>query len=110
MVSLLSHGQLVTMRRWWNIQGLVSRPQMVWDQLISNVVEREYTSSSHKENIQLPYATKTEPAEISTRQIQLDVNIVLINISNYIIQHGLMSIHQTYTCKGRIILNTWHYI
>ena len=81
---------------------------MVWDQLISNVVEREYTSSPHKENIQLPYATKTEPAEICTRQIQLDVNIVLINISN--LHNTTLPIHQTYTCKSMIIPNTRHYI
>ena len=28
----------------------------------------------------------------------------------YILQHGLFSIHQTYTCKSRIIFNIWHYI
>ena len=69
-----------------------------------------YLKSPH-ENIQLPYATKTRASRNlcktnSTGCQHRSHKYFLI----YIIQHGLKSIHQTYTCRGRINRNTWHYI
>ena len=69
MVYLPSHGHIVTQGRLWNMQGPVHTS--LWRPgtgLLSNIVEREYTSSSDKQNIQLPYATLTEPH--NTRRTQ----------------------------------------
>ena len=75
MVSLPSSGHLVTMRSWWNIQGLASRPRwsgtswspMLWKGNIPPVpTRRTFSSHCHKDRASR-YLYKTIP---------LDVNIV----------------------------------
>ena len=57
MVSLLSNGHLVTMRRWWNIQGPVQ--DWVYLQCCGKGICLKSLS-----DIQLPFATKTEPGKV----------------------------------------------